>query len=354
MIQDRKLDHINICLKEDIESSVGSGFSDMTLVHRAAPGLDMRGVNLETSFLGKTVSAPLMIAAMTGGHPKAKTINENLATAAQELGIPMGVGSQRAALKEKALKETYSCVRDVAPEAFIVGNLGAVQFMDDYGIEEAELAVEMIDADALAIHFNPLQEAVQPEGDLNFTNTNVLKELKGLGVPLIAKETGAGVAREEALIFEKLGFSAVDVGGLGGTSFSAVEHYREGGNMGETFRDWGIPTAASVVECKETTGLEIIATGGVRTGIDMAKAMSLGAIMCGTALPLLGPAMKSHEEVVKVVSRFLNELRVAMFLSGATDVKGLYNTDVIVTGRTREWLLARGFDHRIYANRRLK
>jgi isopentenyl-diphosphate delta-isomerase len=352
MIEDRKLDHINICMKEKVEAA-STGFEDITLLHRTFPGLDLADISLETEFLGRKVSAPFMISGMTGGERKlAKKINTNLARAAQEFGIPMGVGSQRAAIKDPGLEDTYSIVREEAPETFLVANLGAVQFIDDYGIEEAEKAVEMIGADALAVHFNPLQEAVQPEGDTDFSDYDALKELEGLKVPLIAKETGAGMAREEARRFEDLGFSAIDAGGLGGTSFSAVESFREGNRHGAAFRDWGIPTAVSTVECAGSTNLFIIASGGIRSGIDMAKAMSLGASACGVALPLLEKAIKGPEAVLAELRRLAEELKIAMFLAGAGTVGDLKVCDVIIGGKTREWLELRGIDCKSYANRK--
>ncbi|NOZ76912.1 MAG: type 2 isopentenyl-diphosphate Delta-isomerase [Euryarchaeota archaeon] len=353
MIEDRKLDHINICLKERVESARSTGFEDVTLVHRAFPGLDMAEVSLEAEFLGRRVAAPFMISGMTGGERKlAKEVNANLARAAQEFGIPMGVGSQRAAIKDPALEDTYSIVRDEAPDAFLVANLGAVQFVKDYGIEEAERAVEMIDADALAVHFNPLQEAVQVEGDTDFSDYDALEELKGLKLPLIAKETGAGIAREEAGRFQELGFSAIDTAGLGGTSFSAVESYREGNRHGAAFRDWGIPTAVSVVECARAADLFVIASGGIRTGIHMAKALALGASACGVALPLLEKAVKGAGEVLAGLERMADELRIAMFLAGAGTVDELDRCDVIIGGKTLQWLTLRGIDCNTYANRR--
>jgi isopentenyl-diphosphate delta-isomerase len=353
MIEDRKLDHINICLKENVEAGWGTGFEDITLVHRAFPGIDLAEISLETEFLGSKVSAPFMISGMTGGERKlAKKINANLARAAQEFGIPMGVGSQRAAIEDPSLVDTYSVAREEAPDTFLVANLGAVQFIDDYGIEEAERAVDMISANALAVHLNPLQEAVQPEGDTDFSDYDALKGLKGLTVPLIAKETGAGIAREEAKRFEDLGFSAVDTGGLGGTSFSAVESYRKGNRHGAAFREWGIPTAVSTVECASSTDLFIISSGGIRSGIDVAKAMALGASACGMALPLLGKAMKGPEAVLAELDRVAQELKIAMFLAGARSVDDLKRCDVIIGGKTRQWLELRGIDCKSYANRK--
>ncbi|MFQ6136467.1 MAG: type 2 isopentenyl-diphosphate Delta-isomerase [Candidatus Hydrothermarchaeales archaeon] len=354
-IGSRKLDHILIALRNDVESKVKNGFEDMTLLHRALPEVDKDGIDISVDFLGKRFNAPIFIAGMTGGHEKAKRLNENLAIAAQELGIAMGVGSQRAAIEDESLVHTYSIAREVAPDAFLIGNLGAVQFTRGYGLDEAKKAIEMIDADALAIHLNPLHEAIQPEGDLDFKGVLVaIEKLKGLKVPIIAKETGAGIAREEVKALEKAGVSAIDVGGLGGTSFAAVEYYRSKKNreIGKKFWDWGIPTAISTIEALEYTKLPIISTGGIRDGIEVAKALALGATACGLALPLLDRALKSSEHVVDKISEIIEELKIAMFLSGSESIEDLKKADLIVTGRTREWLEVRGIDCKKYANRR--
>ncbi len=350
--KDRKLDHINICLKEDVISRVKNGFQDITFVHRALPEIDKDDIDTGTNFFGKTISAPIIIAGMTGGHSKAKEINENLALAAQELNIPMGVGSQRAAIDDETLEDTFSIVRDAAPDAFLIANLGAVQFAKEYGIREAKKAVEMIKADAIAIHLNPLHEAMQPEGDVNFKNClEEIGKLK-LKVPVIAKETGGGIAREEAKKLEDAGVKGIDVGGLGGTSFSAVESFRnEDNDMGRLFWDWGIPTAISTIECAEYTDLEIIATGGMRNGIEAAKALALNASACGIALPLLGKATRSHKDVIKEIKRVVEELRAAMFLVGAQNIQDLIKTNLIIRGNTKKWLESRKIDCKKYANR---
>lgn len=355
MIGSRKLDHIRIALAKNVQSNVKSGFEDISLVHCALPEIDKREIEVETSFLGRKIQAPLIIAGMTGGHEKAEVINRNLALAAQELGIPMGLGSQRAAIEDSGMTYTFSVAREVAPRAFLIANLGIAQFCRGYGPAEARKAVDMIKADALAVHLNPLHEAVQSSGDVSFKGClTKLKELSSLGVPVIAKETGAGICREDAELLEKTGVAAIDVGGLGGTSFAAIEHYRSGGEtLGRTFWDWGIPTAIATVECSRHTKLPVIATGGIRSGIDVAKAIALGASCCGLALPLLGRAKKSYKEVVMELERIIEELKTAMFLVGAGSVEELKQANVVITGRTREWLELRGVDCREYANRRV-
>jgi isopentenyl-diphosphate delta-isomerase len=351
MVTDRKLDHIEISLKEDIQSSTKNGFDDITFVHRALPEINRDEIELTCDFFGRKIGAPIIIAGMTGGHEKAEEINRNLALAATELNIPMGVGSQRAGIEDEKLTPTYSIARETAPDIFLIGNLGAVQFSKGYGIEEAKKAVEMIDANALAIHLNPLQEAIMPEGDTDFKGAlRGLEELKDLDVPVIAKETGAGIAIEEAKLIEKAGAAGIDVGGLGGTSFSAVEYYRRKG-FEKTFWDWGIPTAVSTIECIEGTKLNIISTGGVRNGLEVAKALSLGAVACGIAHPLLSGAVKGKDEVLNTLNRVIDELKTAMFLTGARTIEELRNVDTVITGMTKDWLENRGMDCKKYARR---
>lgn len=351
MVTDRKLDHIEISLKEDIQSRTKNGFDDITFVHRALPEINRDEIELTCDFFGRKIGAPIIIAGMTGGHEKAEEINRNLALAATELNIPMGVGSQRAGIEDEKLAPTYSIARETAPDIFLIGNLGAVQFSKGYGIEEAKKAVEMIDANALAIHLNPLQEAIMPEGDTDFKGAlRGLEELKDLDVPVIAKETGAGIAMEEAKLIEKAGAAGIDVGGLGGTSFSAVEYYRRKG-FEKTFWDWGIPTAVSTIECIEGTKLNIISTGGVRNGLEVAKALSLGAVACGIAHPLLSGAVKGKDEVLNTLNRVIEELKTAMFLTGARTIEELRNVDTVITGMTKDWLENRGMDCKKYARR---
>lgn len=354
MIGSRKLDHLTIAREKNVQSNVSSGFEDIVLVHRALPEVNMNDIDVAGTLLGKKIHAPIMIAGMTGGHKQAEVINKNLALAAGELGIPLGVGSQRAALEHEDLAYTFSIAREASPEGFLIGNLGAAQFCQDYSVEEARKAVDMIKADALAIHLNPLHEAVQSSGDVTFKACLENLGKLNLGVPIIAKETGAGIAREEAVLLEKAGVDAIDVGGLGGTSFAAIEHYRLKAEktLGKLFWDWGIPTAVSTIECAGAVEIEIIATGGIRNGVQVAKAIALGASCCGIALPLLEKARRGPEEVVQELSRIIEELKTAMFLVGAESIGDLRKSDAVITGRTRGWLEARGVDCKEYANRR--
>ncbi|MEM4699473.1 MAG: type 2 isopentenyl-diphosphate Delta-isomerase [Candidatus Nezhaarchaeales archaeon] len=350
---ERKLEHIRICLERNVESAgLSAGFRDVYLVHSCLPGLDLDEVSLEAEFLGRRFSAPIVISALTGGPQLSTHINESLARASQELNIPLELGSQRPAIEDPSLRESFRQVRDLAPDSFIVANVGAVQAASK-GIEFVKEAVDMVEADAVAIHLNPLQEAVQPEGEACFRG--VLEAIRRLsdqvGVPVIVKETGCGVAREEAAALERAGASAIDIAGAGGTSWGAIEAYRalgrgdeEGYQLGMAFRDWGVPTVVSIVEVRHSTRLPIIGSGGVRSGVDAAKAIALGADLAGMALPLLKPALVGSWAVVEVLRRTMRELKLAMFLTGSRRVEDLKRARVVVTGMVAEWLRARGLD----------
>ena len=352
----RKIEHLKICATSSVESrKVSAGFEDVTLIHRALPELDMNMLDLSVDFLGKRLKAPFLIASITGGHPDTIPVNSALAAAAEELGVGIGVGSQRAAIDDPAQEESFRVVRDEAPNAFVYGNVGAAQIRK-YGVEGVEKLVEMIDADALAIHLNFLQEAIQPEGDKDATGClDTIREIcSSLGTPVIVKETGAGISREDTLLLQKAGVSAIDVGGVGGTSWAGVEVYRarEGGDsisehLGELFWDFGIPTVASIIESR--VFLQIIATGGVRTGLDIAKSIALGASAASAALPFVGSALKGKEPVVSILSRMLDEFRTAMFLCGCANIQDLRNAPVVVTGWTLEYLGQRGFNVKDYS-----
>nr|WP_319540222.1 type 2 isopentenyl-diphosphate Delta-isomerase [uncultured Methanospirillum sp.] len=341
----RKLDHLRICLEEDIESG-STGFEDIRLVHNALPDSDMDTLDLSTDLFGHRFGSPLFISAMTGGHPETTRVNEVLAQAAQKYGLGIGVGSQRAAIEDQTLAETFSIVRETAPDAFIVGNLGIVQ-LRDHGIEWAETAVEMIDADALAIHLNFLQEATQPEGDHDATGClDALRELcREFKVPVIVKETGCGFSKEIARLCYGAGASCIDVGGYGGSSWAAIESYRAGkgeaggdqrlSDLGLLFKEWGIPTAVSVTEAVRCGG-PVIASGGIRTGIDIAKALVLGASLGGMALPLLKPACDGIEALSETIETIQQQLRIALFLTGHTRVSEMPDTRWYVTGPTAQ------------------
>jgi isopentenyl-diphosphate delta-isomerase len=353
----RKLDHLRICLERNIEGG-RTGFDDVRLVHSALPECDLDFINPGTEFLGHSFKAPLFIAAMTGGHPETKEVNRVLAHVAEEAGIGMGVGSQRAALERPELAETFSVVREEAPRAFLAANIGAVQLRDN-GLEWAEKAAEMIDADAIAIHLNFLQEAIQPEGDHDARGClDAIRELcEEFRLPVIVKETGSGISAATAKTLWAAGTDAIDVSGHGGTNWAAIEGLRAGDPAAGTdisrpalaklFEDWGIPTVVSLCEVAGTGG-PVIATGGIRNGLDMAKAIALGADLCGVALPFLAPAMKGEQELSCIVSAFVQELKVAMFLSGAKNPAALKEKAPYITGITLQMLAKKGGNNNGY------
>jgi isopentenyl-diphosphate delta-isomerase len=355
-IERRKADHLRVAAEHDVDTRRPAGWEDVHLVHQALPVTDLAAVDLSTELLGHRLRAPLLVAGMTGGHPAAHAVNQVLARAAERHGLAMGVGSQRAALDNPDLAYTYAVVRQSAPGAMVIANLGAAQLVPQpgrrpLGAEHLLEAVAMVRADALAIHLNFLEELVQPEGDRQAAGLReaITRSLSALPVPAIAKETGAGLSRETALELRRLGFSALDVGGLGGTSFAALEGLRavERGDahrarLGETLRDWGLPTAVSILGAR-AAGLPMIATGGVRTGLDAAKAIALGATLVGVARPLLAAALESEEAVERWIEVFLDELRSAVFLTGGSRVGDLAAAPRVILGDTAAWAQALGY-----------
>jgi len=344
--EQRKAQHVDIILQENVSAEYNF-WNDVRLVHDALPEIDLDDIDTSVKLLGKRLEAPLVISSMTGGFGLGKEINANLAKAAAEVGVAMGVGSQRAALEKPELEPTYAVVRDHAvPLRF--ANLGAPQLVPQapkraYGVADARRAMEMVSADVLIVHLNFLQEVVQPEGDRRAKG--VLAAIKALAsrVPVMAKETGAGISRDVAKRLKSAGVRAIDVGGLGGTSFSAVEYYRarkEASSLkerlGATFWNWGIPTPASVVLAQ--VGLPVVATGGVRSGLDVAKAIALGATAAGIAKPMLEAAKVSADAVVQELRATIEELRAAMFLTGASSVAELQERHAIVSRPTSDWL----------------
>jgi isopentenyl-diphosphate delta-isomerase len=357
----RKSDHVRISLNHNVQArQATTGFEDAHFIHRALPEVDKQKINLSTTAFNHKFAATLIVGAITGGTPEASKINARIAEAVEELGLGMGVGSQRATIEDQKLEETFKVTRKKAPTAFLIANIGGVQLVRGYGIREVKKAVEMIEADAVAIHLNPLQEAVQLEGETSFKG--VLEKIKTiveeLDKPVIVKETGAGIAAEEARTLEKIGVKGIDVSGAGGTSFAAVERYRaeEGKNsfqrgLGDIFWDWGIPTAVSVVEVSQTVKIPVIASGGIRNGLEMAKALALGASLASLSHPVLNAAVKGAREIKTVLSTMIEELRNSMFLIGAESVQDLREAPLNILGKTAEWLKNRGFNVESYARR---
>ena len=357
--ENRKAEHIRICLNEAAQAKdATTGFKDVQFIHRALPEVDIAKIDLSTTFLGHKFSAPLMVGAMTGGTAEATRINAAIAEAVERLNLGMGVGSQRAAIEDPKLEKTFAVARKKAPNAFLIANIGGVQLVHGYGVKEVKKAVDMIEADAVAVHLNALHEAVQPEGQTNFKGVLArIGEIAGaLDTPVIVKETGGGISAEDAKKLEASGVKAIDVGGAGGTSFAAVEYYRSEVTsmehlLGGVFWDWGIPTVVSLVEATQTVKIPVIASGGVRTGVDMAKALALNACLASVSLPVLQTAVEGAEETASLLSIFIEELKSAMFLVGAENVQQLAKTPVVVTGKTAEWLKTRGFNVEGYAKR---
>jgi isopentenyl-diphosphate delta-isomerase len=330
----RKADHIRINLEEDVAfKKLTTGLENYFFMHQALPEINLSEVNTGTSFLGKQLSTPLLISSMTGGTPEASEINRILAEAAQTVGIAMGLGSQRAAIEDSGLAHTYH-VRQVAPDILLFANIGAVQLNYSYGLDHCLRAVEMCEADALILHFNALQEAVQPEGDGNFANLlgKVEQICRNLPVPVIAKEVGWGFAEETARRLANAGVAAIDVAGAGGTSWSQVEMYRaptaRHARVAGAFIDWGIPTAVSIQYCRRAApNLPIIASGGISNGIDVAKCIALGANLVGFAGDFLRAANQNGVAgVIEMAETITDELRIAMFCAGAENIDALGST----------------------------
>ncbi|MDY6765487.1 MAG: type 2 isopentenyl-diphosphate Delta-isomerase [Halobacteria archaeon] len=341
---DRKDDHIRIVKEEDVET-YGTGFANVHFVHEALPEIHLEDIDTSIDFLGHELEAPVVIESMTGGHPNTTKINRSLAHAAQETGIAMGVGSQRAGLEDEDTVRSYAVVREAAPDAFIYGNIGAAQ-LEEYGIEGVEEAVDMIDADAMAIHLNFLQEAVQPEGDIDARGCmdEIEKVAQDLSVPIIVKETGNGISRSTAEGLRDAGVDVIDVAGRGGTTWSGVEAYRaaavgddRGEKLGNLFRNWGIPTVVSTMEVSDVHPY-VVASGGVRSGLDIAKAIAVGAQAGGLAKPFLKPAGRGKDEAIEAATEIISELRTAMFVTGSKNIDELRNAQVVITGKTREYL----------------
>ena len=359
--ENRKAEHIRICLDEKAQArKATAGFEDFQFIHRALPEVDKAEIDLSTTFFGHKFSAPLIVGAMTGGVAEATPINAAIAEAVETLQLGMGVGSQRAAIENPKLVKTFAIARKKAPTAFLIANIGGIQLVHGCGVKEVKQAVEMIDADAVAVHLNALHEAVQPEGQTNFKGVLAkIGEIAGeLDKPVIVKETGAGIAAEDAKKLEKAGVKAIDVGGAGGTSFAAVEYYRTTRQenslrhfLSDVFWDWGIPTVASLAETTQTVKIPVIASGGVRNGTDIAKALALDACLASVCQPVLQAAAKGAKDTEKMLSFLIEELRNVIFLVGAELVQNLAKTPIVVTGKTAEWFKTRGFNIEDYAKR---
>ncbi|GAC1398255.1 MAG: type 2 isopentenyl-diphosphate Delta-isomerase [Vulcanimicrobiaceae bacterium] len=321
-IEARKARHLDICLEEDVASTLRTGFAHVRLRHEALPECALEDIDTSVNFLGLHLAAPLLISSMTGGTERARAINDHLAIAAERAGIALALGSQRAALEDRALLRTYR-VRDVAPTVTLFANIGAVQFNYGVSVDDACRVVESIAANGLYLHLNPLQEALQPHGDTNFRALlpKIAAVCRALDVPVIAKSVGSGISVRTAARLLDAGVAAIDVAGAGGTSWARVEGRRAGDPareaLAETFADWGHPTAEATEDLRAAfPHAVIVASGGIRTGVEIAKAIAVGANLAGAGLPFLEPATHSAEAVGEAIVAFVTGYRIALFASG--------------------------------------
>lgn len=325
--QNRKLDHIKICLTEPVNFDKTAGMDRYDFLPNNFPEISMEKICVSLKFFGKNISAPIYISGMIGGVKEAEKINRSLATAAQAAGIAMSVGSMRAALEKPETRSTYQ-VREVAPDIFLMANIGAAQ-LPEYSVSQIQSLVDMIDADALAIHVNPAQEAVQKDGTKNWEKIldKIENVCSAISVPVIAKEVGCGIAGPSAKKLKERGVKCIDVAGAGGTSWVKVEYYR-GNDIAKSFWEWGLPTAECLKQCK-SIGLPLLASGGIRTGTDIAKCIALGAEMGGMARPFLEQAVHGWEKTKEFIDKLKLELKTTMFLTGCKNIQELKKAELV-------------------------
>lgn len=331
----RKMEHIDILLRDGETDRQKNWFDRIHLQHRALPELDLEEVDPSVTFLGKKLSCPLLISSMTGGDDALiRKVNRNLAEAAERCGVAMGVGSQRVMFTHPQARESFA-LREVAPTALLLANLGAVQLNKGFGLWECETAVSVLGADGLYLHLNPLQEAVQPEGDRCFRglSAKIGEIAAGLSVPVLVKEIGSGLSLKDGMLLSGKGVRILDVAGAGGTSWSRIEHHRSSEmSLGMLFQDWGIPTPLCLQQLAplRRQGVTLIASGGIRTPLDGVKAMVLGASLVGMAKPFLSPAMESVDAVVAVIEAYRKALVTAMFLLGVRTLAELRGNESLL------------------------
>jgi isopentenyl-diphosphate delta-isomerase len=335
IIQSRKNDHIRINLEEDVSSNLSNGFENFRFIHNALPEINLEEIDLSQKIFNKKVKIPILISSMTGGTSKAYQINKQLAIAAEKFGLAMGVGSQRAAIEDHTLNETFD-IRVFAPNIVLFANLGAIQLNYGFGVDECKKAVEMIGADSLFLHLNPLQEAVQREGNINFSGLlNKIEEVcQKLPVPVVIKEVGWGISADLSKRLFNAGVSGIDISGAGGTSWTQVERFRlsEPGDIkvAEAFLDWGIPTADALTSVREENPDKlIIASGGLKTGMDISKSLALGANLAGLAGVFLKAATISENHLFETINIFERIIRISMFATGSKDLQSFSNGKII-------------------------
>ncbi|MBP7213621.1 MAG: type 2 isopentenyl-diphosphate Delta-isomerase [Anaerolineaceae bacterium] len=329
-ISKRKDEHLRICLEEDVSSTVSNGFDELHLKLQSLPEIDFKSINLSTEVFGKQLDAPLLISSMTGGSGKTKHFNQIFAQAANQFNIAMGVGSQRAALLHEGLSETYSIVRKEAPNALLIANLGVSDLNYGFGLAECQRAVDMLEADALFLHINALQECLQPEGNTDFSNllSKIEQICSKISVPVIAKEVGCGIDRQTAKALVDVGIKGIDVAGLGGTSWAAVEMYRQTDplkrELCQSYRTWGLPTAKALEDIANLPeDIVKISSGGLRNGLDLAKSIAMGANLGGFATKFIHSANDGYESLHNTIKLILEELKLALFLTGSSKLQAL-------------------------------
>ncbi len=361
---DRKLEHIDIVRRGGTEAQATTLLEYVRLINRADPEVDLEHVDISTEFCGHTLQAPLMFTGMTGGHPDAEPINAALAEVAESFGIAIGVGSQRAAIEDPSLARTFAVVRERAPTTFVVANVGAAQLAKGYGVKELMKAIDMIRADAIAIHFNVGQELFQDEGDTRFSGIiNKIETLvEELPVPIIIKDVGIGLSKEDVSALRSIGVRCFDVAGLGGTNWIKIEYLRSKAKHGRASREpsalgdlWGNPTAIAIMEAR-TAAIDsyIVGSGGIRDGLDVAKAIALGADIAGLAAPAMRALSNGVDSLRLFVANVLYQLKAAIMMSGGSKVSDLWRVPVVVWGRLREEAEMRGINVSSYLNRRLE
>lgn len=336
--QNRKADHLRVCLEDDVQChQTTTGLERYRFTHCCLPELDRSEIDLSTTFLGKPLKAPLLISSMTGGTELARVINRRLAEVAQHYRLAMGVGSQRVAIENPEVRSTFA-VRAIAPDILLLANLGAVQLNYSYGIDECLRVVEWLEADALILHLNPLQECVQTKGDTNFKGllAKIQTLCQKLPVPVIAKEVGNGISAPMAQKLIEAGVSALDVAGAGGTSWARVESERATDplqrRLGETFADWGLPTAECISSIRTVAAeIPLIASGGLRNGLDVAKAIALGSDLAGLALPFLQAAADSEAALHALSDALIAEITTVLFCTGSSNLVALRRPGVLQT-----------------------
>jgi len=348
MIKKRKKEGIDIPLNERVQGKETTTLlEDVYLIHNALPEINIEDIKLNTVFLGRTFSAPIIIDSMTGGTDEALLINKRLGQITEKYGFAMGLGSQRAGLKSDKLIQSYSVARSVAPNAFLIANIGGAQLAEGLSKDDVKKIIKMIDADALAIHLNPLQELIQPEGEPRFKGIlqKITSLVNDIEIPVIVKEVGSGISPEVAVKLQDAGIRAINVAGSGGTSWAGIEKIRADNaksyiksNLGNLFWDWGIPTALCVLLTSRSVDIPLIASGGLRNGLEIAKCLMLGAKMCAMAYPFLKRAAESEDELDKFTQLILAQLRGTMFLLGSPDIDSLVNTRYILKDKLASML----------------